>query len=266
MTPNLVKLSTARHHPSNVRRPLVIALALLLIAALAGALFWWFDTPAVDITLQTYTTHRAQQAPVIDGKLDDAAWANATKSRAFVLSDGSAEAPLECTAMITWDDEALYVAWDAVDYDIISPHQKRDEPLYTKDVVEIFLDPLGDGKNYYEFEVSPRGVLFDALFPSYRQDLPRSQRWNAPGLVAATEVYGFPDDGKPDTRWTAELKIPWRAIEHAPHVPPRIGDRWAMNLFRIDVHSEGGHFTAWTPPIKGDFHTLDRFGTLVFSE
>ena len=40
---------------------------------------------------------------------------------------------------------------------------RRDEPLYEEDVVEVFIDPFGGGTTYYEFEVSPRGVLFDAL-------------------------------------------------------------------------------------------------------
>ena len=30
-----------------------------------------------------------------------------------------------------------------------------------EDVVEVFIDPFGEGTTYYEFEVSPRGVLFE---------------------------------------------------------------------------------------------------------
>jgi hypothetical protein len=37
-----------------------------------------------------------------------------------------------------------------------------------------------------------------------------------------------------------------------------------MNLFRIDAHTRSADYTAWTAPLVGDFHKLDRFGTLVF--
>ena len=122
--------------------------------------------------------------------------------------------------------------------------------------MELFLDPDGDGLNYYEFEVSPSGVIFDALFASHRKDLPRSRRWNGAGVEGAAVHI--------DGGWTAELKVPWSDIQHAPHSPPRVGDEWRGNLFRIDVHAQGGDFTAWTAPLRGDFHALDRFGTLVF--
>ena len=79
-------------------------------------------------------------------------------------------------------------------------------------------------------------------------------------------VRGIPDDGQPDEGYTAELRIPLSAIDRPPQ-RPIVGSVWRINLFRIDIHDDGsGHYTAWTPPIVGDFHALDRFGFLVFGE
>ena len=247
------------------RRVWVAAAGVLVTA---GALVaWWAASRGIDTSLRLYDAHRATSPVTIDGRLDDAAWLTADLAGPFVLSDGSGMPPLACTARLLWDDDALYVAFEADDKDLISPFLRHDDDLFTRDVAEVFLDPEGDGKNYYELEVSPRGVTFDALFPSYRKDLPRSRAWNAFAFDAAAVTRGTVDDGASDEGWTAELRIPWATISFAPRTPPAVGDLWRMNLFRIDVHADGsGHYAAWTPPLRGDFHALDRFGTLRFSE
>ena len=210
---------------------------------------------------------RTSVAPVIDGTLEEAVWGRAEPTAAFVRSHNGEAAPLDCRARLLWDEEALYVAFEAQDHDLLATYGQRDEALYTQDVVEVFIDADGDQKSYTELEVSPRGTLFDALFPSYRKNLDRSKRWNLLGFKAQVALRGSLDAGA-DRGWTAELRIPFASL--ADTRAPKVGDRWHVNLFRIDVHDlkdpEHGDYTAWNPPLKGDFHTLDRFGTLIFKE
>ncbi len=234
-------------------------LSVLSITALVavGGWFVWRHPNTPEPGPFTYTAARVASPPAIDGDLSD--WADVPRTRLFVRSDGKAFAKRPCTAALAWDDRNLYVAFDAADDDVLSPHTERDDDLWTKDVVEIYLDPGADGLNYYEFQVSPAGVVFDALFPKYRHNLARSRRWNARGLTAAARIHSG--------GYTAELAIPFRALRHAPSRRPKPGDAWRMNLYRIDIHpDETGDYTAWTPPIVGDFHALDRFGTLVFGD
>ena len=66
------------------------------------------------------------------------------------------------TARMCWDDKRLYVAFDCADKDILATMTKRDELLFHEEVVEVFLEPSGDLKRYFEIEVSPRNVIFDA--------------------------------------------------------------------------------------------------------
>ena len=244
------------------RLRLLILAATATTTAIVSAGYFWFATQT-DTELKTYEAKRRSGDIVIDGLANEAAWNDANVAGPFLLSLSGARAPNRCTARLLWDEDALYVTFTAVDETIVSPHKSRDENLYENDVVEIFLDPEGDGQWYYEFEVSPTGVLFDAMFPSHRKNLPKSRQWNAKGLVAAATIG--------DERWQAAMKIPFAGLSRTSE-HPQVGTRWRMNLYRIDQHEAAkqrtrhGDYTAWTAPLVGDFHTLTRFGTLLFTD
>ncbi len=229
-------------------------LALVTVAAM-GVVVWqagWLSAPETSIPEATVVKARGPIA--IDSRLEEPDWARAERLRDFVISTSGRRAPLDVDARMLWDEQALYVMFDVEDYDIVSTFTQRDDALYTEDVVELFLDPNGDGKDYVELEVSPNGVLFDALFPSYRKALERSKRWNLPGLRAAVATH---DEG-----YRVELRVPFDGL---PGGAPNAGDTWRAHLYRIDQHGEGeGHFTAWSAPLAPDFHVLARMGTLRF--
>ena len=51
------------------------------------------------------------------------------------------------------------------------------------------------------------------------------------------------------------------------NVPPQVGTVWRANFFRMDMPAgkpQSG--TAWSPPLVGDFHALDKFGELAFGD
>jgi hypothetical protein len=79
-------------------------------------------------------------------------------------------------------------------------------------------------------------------------------------------------DGKVNSRtgtdrsWTVEIAIPFAECPTAPHIPPRHGDRWRANFYRIDRAKDGDEFTAWSPTGAIQYHTPARFGYLLFSE
>jgi len=48
-------------------------------------------------------------------------------------------------------------------------------------------------------------------------------------------------------------------------VPPRKGDRWRFNLYRLEhVDRKRVEGYAFSPPLVGDFHQLLRFAWLAF--
>jgi hypothetical protein len=212
--------------------------------------------------LPEYTVKRASKAPVIDGVLDDAVWKDATAVVLRGSFDGRTVSQ-RTEARLTYDDQALYVAFDAQDPDIWGTFRKRDEPIYEQEVVEVFLDANADGRTYNELQVSPHNVNFDAYFPARRQGMDLA--WDS-GMKSAVKVRGTLDDASDrDEGWTVELRVPYAGLAEVPNVPPRKGERWRFNLYRLE---HPGRKTvegqAFSPLFVGDFHALPRFGWLVF--
>lgn len=212
--------------------------------------------------LPVYVVRRVAQPPRIDGALDDLAWRAAEEVVLGNSFDGSRTA-VRTTARLVHDGHHLYVAFACEDRDIFSTFTERDQPLYTQEVVEIFLDADGDGATYNELQVSPRNVLFDAFFPARRQGMDTS--WN-PSVESAVVVRGtVNDDTDRDEGWTVELKIPIAELHPPPQVPVAPGEAWRFNLYRLEVRGvprPEGH--AFSPLFANDFHHLPRFGVLRF--
>ncbi|HEX8825086.1 MAG TPA: carbohydrate-binding family 9-like protein [Archangium sp.] len=213
-------------------------------------------------SLPEYTARRASKAPVIDGELNDAVW----KDAAPVVLRGSFDGrqpSLRTEARLAYDDQHLYVAFDAEDPDIWGTLRKRDEPIYEQEVVEVFLDANADGRTYNELQVSPHNVTFDAYFPARRQGMDLS--WDS-GMTTAVKVRGTLDDPSDrDEGWRVELKIPFARLAQVPNTPPKKGERWRFNAYRLEhVERQQVEGQSFSPLFVGDFHALPRFGWLVF--
>jgi hypothetical protein len=157
-----------------------------------------------------------------------------------------------------------------VDRDIWSTFRERDEMLSEQEVVEMFIDPFGLGKVYYEFNISPHNVIFDAVIlnkmvpPDGPRDIVGLREWNCPGLRTAVTVDGELDSRRPVSRhWDVEAAVPLAELV-PPHCPPRLGDEWRLNLYRIDRAEDRDEYQAWSPTGRIDFHMPWSFGVLVF--
>src|SRR5262249_16708230 len=123
---------------------------------------------AVVQDLPELRTVRVDTPPQIDGQLNEPAWEKAQRTPPFVRTlDGSA-ADFIATAKALWDQENLFLGFQIADNDLQTHFTKRDEHLWEQDCVEILIDPRGDGRHYYEIQVSPTGVLFDTKFDGVR--------------------------------------------------------------------------------------------------
>jgi hypothetical protein len=71
------------------------------------------------------------------------------------------------------------------------------------------------------------------------------------------------DDRDRDEGYVVEVRIPWTAFDRARQVPPRLGDRWRINLYVMEQN--GG--VAWSPILRqGNFHKASRFGYVMWAE
>ncbi len=215
--------------------------------------------------LPEYRTPRAAKPPTIDGKLDDAAWKAAPAVTLTSSMDGSPVSK-KTTARILYDDKFLYVAFDSEDADVWGSLRKKDDPIYTEDAVEIFIDANGDGKTYNELQVSPHNVNFDAAFVARRSDLAEAMKWES-GMKSAVSIRGtLDDDSDKDEGWSAEMQIPLDQLMEVPRLPPAKGDIWRFNLYRLEhlVRRQQIEGQSFSPLFAGDFHHLPRFGKLIF--
>jgi hypothetical protein len=212
----------------------------------------------------------AEGAIVVDGVLDEPAWAGAQRLGPFernapdsvenrIAED--AKVPLQRTfARLAWDERALYVAFDVEDRDVWARDASRDDPRLPGDeVVEVFVDPDGDEVTYYEFEWSPAGVAYDLFnyIPSSPADFnPWAQfvglaDWDARDVVCKIAARGTLDvvaDWESagaldeDGGFTAEIAIPWRVFRTTTtpytttrgRLPPAPGERWRIGLYRVE--------------------------------
>ena len=216
-------------------------------------------------SLPTYKAPKKSGDIQIDGALEDEGWKNVPSTGAFLRTSDGGQPRFRTDAKLVWDDEFLYVAFNAEDEDVWAKAEKKDDPIYQEEVVEIFLDADGDGKTYDELELSPRNVQFDAYFPARRQGMDLA--WDS-GMVSAVKVAGtLNDPSDKDRGWTAEMKIPVKNLAAVPRWPPQPSDKWRFNLYRLEWWGErkNNEGSAFSPPLVGDFHHLPRFGYLEFS-
>ena len=163
--------------------------------------------------------------------------------------------PNQPTALrLAWSAEELRVLFEVQDEHIWATHRERDAALYEEEVVEIFLDPLGDLESYFELEVNPLNAILDLVLRRNRSGYARDFGWDCEGLrtcVSTTPI-----------GWNAEFAIPFRAL--VPELPT-IGARWRANFCRIDRPRSGPwELSAFSPTGRPTFHTPERFGVLAF--
>ena len=215
--------------------------------------------------LPRYTIRSTKKPPVIDGKLDDASWRDAVAVDLVSSFDGRPVAR-RTTLRMLWDNEFIYAAFDAEDPDVWGTFRNHDDPIYEEEVVELFFDADGDGATYNELQVSPHNVTFDAEFQVRRGDLTQAKKWESQMTSAVTVDGTLDENSDRDRGWKVEMRIPIARLTHVPRIPPKPGDLWRFNAYRLEhlVRRKQGEGQAFSPLYVGDFHHLPRFGELLF--
>jgi len=212
----------------------------------------------------------------LDGKLDEPAWTEAAWTGPFVDVRNGRPAvgfPVSGSVKLLWDEQHLYLGFDVKDPDIVSGFDKKqkDPHLWTKDTVEIMVDPDGDGdnKDYYEIQVNPDGLVFDSQFDEYNSpkkdpDGPFGhQEWEVKAKSGIVVNGTLDKPGDKDEGYVVELAIPWKSFGKAKATPPKVGDIWRINFYAMQENNG----VAWSPILnQGNFHKASRFGRVMFAE
>jgi len=234
-----------------------------------AALFFFCATIAVETgarqkpAIPVYYCYRTSGKIHIDGRLDEPSWHSARPTRDFVDARGFKTPAQRTFAKMLWDDDYLYVAFECQDKVVWSIKRARDDSLWYEEVVEVFIDADGDGKNYIELEVNPLNTFLDIYLLWPIKPL-RYESWNSDLAKTAVTVDGTVNrNDDTDRGWKVELRFPFRDVATATHRPPRERDSWRLNMYRID-RKPAPEFSAWSPTLGKTFHNPRRFGRVVF--
>lgn len=189
------------------------------------------------------------------------AWANARE-----VSWGPARYLTRFRAL--WSADGLYLRFDSTDPRPWHTMTKRDEHLWDEEVVEIFLDLDGSGRNYAEIEVNPANVICDVRMVRASPDKLSDLSWNHEGLESRVV--------KRAGGWVATVFLPWHGFRSLSAeaakvpLPPSEGSAWRFNLFRIErpggpeAPAKDGVFAAWSPTGQASFHVPAVFRPFRF--
>jgi hypothetical protein len=258
--------------------------ALALILAMAGVLGQEPTPP------RQYTAHHAASAPVVDGRLDDAAWVAAPWSDPFVDIEGDRRPPprWRTRVKLLWDSTFLYVGAELEEPELWGTVTTHDAVIFQDNDFEVFLDPDGDGLRYFELEINSLGTVWDLfLSKPYRDGGHADNDWDIAGLRSAVALAGtLNDPSDRDRGWTVELALPWRALAPPGETgaTPHRGDEWRINFSRVewnldvvDGRYEKARDTAtgrpapemnwvWSPQGAVNMHLPERWGFVRFSD
>jgi len=261
------------------RALIVVGIAAMLLAHVDGAR----DVDAELPRPRGYVAVRATAPPVMDGRLDDPAWAAAPWTDLFVDIEGGRQPKpsFNTRAKMLWDDTYLYIGASMDEPHLWSDITERDAVIFHENDFEVFIDPDGDGHDYVELEINARGTVWDLRLPRpYRAGGQAIDSFDVHGLRSAVHLDGtLNQPGDIDRSWSVELAMPWSAFGPDERHPtmPRPGDQWRINFSRVEWATDvvNGRYRAkpgvnehnwvWSPQHVIDMHRPERWGYVQFA-
>ena len=217
-------------------KPFLLTAACFAASALAAA-------PSMTVT-------KTIDKIVIDGRLDDPAWKNASIQSNFVYPKshkGQPGAPTEFKVMA--DDDAVYFGIICREplMDKLSTRQtQRNGMVYLDDCIEVFFDPTGKRVNYYHFSVSAGNIQAAEYMIEGGNT---SGGYFDPFWESA--VYKGTDF------WSAEIRIPYRALYRTPAA--EFSGNWVLNIGR--ERQPVNEISTWSQVDNG-FHAVKLYGNM----
>jgi hypothetical protein len=236
--------------------PRALRLALLFALLLSAA-----PSLAAQQTTDSASMRRTHASPVpmanaalregtvvIDGRLDDEAWAKATPITTFTQLDPDEGKPSSerTEVRFLYDDGALYVAgrmFDAKGAAGVTSRLIRRDANSESDWFNINIDSYHDHLGEAMFELNPAGVKWDAAGSSGNVDVSWDPVWEG---AASIDSLG----------WTAEMRIPYSQLRFSQAEM----QSWGLQVTRfIQRRNELARWSFWG---KTEVGGPSRFGHL----
>ena len=171
-------------------------------------------------SIKTLQAVRTDETIVIDGVLNEAAWAEAAVIEDLhqILPVEYAEPSQKTQYLVLYDTDALFLAArmyedepDGVTANVL----RQGGRSWLDDQFNIYLDPFNDKRSGYQFQVNPNSVFEEGLFQG-----PTQVQWAWDGIWQAAATQN-------DQGWIAETRIPFKTLSFNPE-----NDTWGINFNR----------------------------------
>lgn len=192
-------------------------------------------------------------APVdVDGRLDEAVWAEAAPLTDFVqqLPQTGMPARFATEVRILYDSENIYlgaICYDPEPAKAITAGLQRDFDSGNSDIFGVVFDTFLDRRNSFLFLVNPHGAVRD------------EQTWNdSRNIVEAWEGVIFVKTARSDSSWSVEMRIPTRTLRFDAGRDPQ---SWGVNFIR---RVRRDNETSYWAPLERQYrvHRMSKAGTL----
>ena len=235
-----VSMIIGHPHPKSVDSEFTID-ELMILRALDGQVG---ARPAMALPL-------LEDAPELDGELNDPFWENAGKVTGFVAFDQRRLKTDQPDVQAAYTNEGIYIA-ARMPLPEGRPARasltSRDAAIYSEDTLEFFLQPPGFTPSYYQFMVNAIGTRFDITRQAgKRPDMGYNPDWQA-------------KTGAEDGAWQVEIFVPFKAFGLS--APPEAGSVW-RGSFVVDSANGFPNAATWAFA-DGDFSQSVNFGDILF--
>ncbi len=188
--------------------------------------------------------------PVLDGRIDDAAWLLADVVSDFVQKEPVAgSTPTKRTeARVLYDEDTLYIGWINHDDEpdkIGATEMRRDRYPAADDWAVVYLDTFHDHRNAFGFVVNALGTKFDFTL---RDESQFNMNWDENWEAAASIT---------ERGWEAELAIPFSALRYATG-----SNIWGIEFEREVIRTK--ERMTWNNTSRDyDWRAVSQYGNLV---
>ena len=192
----------------------------------------------------------------VDGVLDEVAWSAATPLFLTPFEKLQQGLKVKTAVRLLWSKQKLYVAYECFDNRIqdmkYRKRNKDDMESWLDSSIEVFLNPSGDRRNYFQFIVNPSGALADFAIKTIEGQKDLDASWDSGAEVAVKINAGS---------WVVEMAIPFKPM----NFEGRENSTVVANFCRSRYLKSDGTATqlqTWSPLLTRGFHDLEKFGTV----
>jgi hypothetical protein len=193
---------------------------------------------------------RCTAPPALTAAEFDPHWKTAAPIGELTMSlgeDATGLQPIPTRVLLQWDPSNLYVRFECQDDDFYCPVKGRDAELYRGDAVEVFLDVVGDGRQYFEIQANSNDDLFDQLITITAPVIIQGPHGRLDDLIVQRDFWPVPEWNMPGLRWKGKRSTHGWIVDMAMPAASAL-HRTGQTEFRVN-DSLGAHFMRYDYPL-----------------